>query len=109
MMVEWLTPFKTGSHTTTIDNGKECSDHEKTAAALNMNIYFPHPYHLWERGLNENTNGLIRQYIPKGSSFHEVSDEKMQKIIELPDNQPCKSLGYRTPNEVFQEVYLQSG
>lgn len=109
IMINLLKPFKDFSHTITLDNGKEFSDHEKTAAALNMNIYFAHPYHSWERGVNENTNGLIRQYIPKGSSFHDISDEKIHWITEQLNNRPRKSLGYQTPNEVFQEAYIRSG
>ena len=74
-----------------------------------MNVYFAHPYSSWERGLNENTNGLIRQYIPKGSSFDFISDEKIYFIMDRLNNRPRKSLGYRTPNEVYESALRESG
>ena len=87
----------------TADNGIEFAQHEQIAAALETHIYFAHPYHSWERGLNENTNGLIRQYIPKGNDFTELTDADIMCIQERLNNRPRKSLGYATPNEVFEE------
>jgi IS30 family transposase len=90
-------------HTITGDNGKEFAGHELTAKALDTNFYFAHPYSSWQRGCNENTNGLIRQYVPKGSSFDHVTNKDARKIMGRLNNRPRKSLGYRTPNEYWFE------
>jgi IS30 family transposase len=71
------------------------------AAGLQARIYFAHPYSSWERGLNENTNGLVRQYLPKKYAFSRISDSDLQRVEDLLNNRPRKTLGYRTPNEVF--------
>jgi IS30 family transposase len=63
--------------------------------------FFAHPYHSWERGLNENTNGLIRQYIPKGKDIDTLSDEYVAEIVEKINNRPRKRLGFKTPNQLF--------
>lgn len=104
-----LSPFKPYVFTMTADNGTEFSQHERIAAALETQVYFAHPYHSWERGLNENTNGLIRQYIPKGLSFSELSESDILFIQERLNNRPRKSLGYATPNEVFTALQQQAG
>jgi len=109
IIINLISPIKDITHTITFDNGKEFSDHENIAKKLGADIYFAHPYHSWERGLNENTNGLIRQYIKKGSSFDGISDEKIIFIQDRLNNRPRKILGYRTPNEVFDEAILRSG
>lgn len=108
-MVDLLQPMKRISHTVTLDNGKEFSGHEKIAESLDMSVYFAHPYSSWERGLNENTNGLIRQYIKKSSSFDEVTNERIRFIEDRLNNRPRKSLGYLTPNEVYQQAIFSSG
>jgi len=108
IMIKLLMPMEPTNHTVTLDNGKEFSDHEKIAQSLNINIYFAHPYSSWERGLNENTNGLIRQYIRKGSSFEDVTNERIKFIENRLNNRPRKSLGYLTPNEVYQRA-INSG
>jgi transposase, IS30 family len=69
--------------------------------ALDADGYFAHPYHSWERGLNENMNGLVRQYLPKGKSFDELTDQDVQHIMDKLNNRPRKCLGYKTPNQVF--------
>jgi len=92
-----------GAHTITADNGKEFSGHKEISKALDVDFYFAHPYSSWERGTNENTNGLIRQYLPKGTEFESVNEEKCQFIMERLNNRPRKCLGYRTPNQVFKE------
>ncbi len=69
--------------------------------ALNAQGYFAHPYHSWERGLNENTNGLIRQYLPKGTDFDSLTEKQVQEIMDKLNNRPRKCLGYKTPNQVF--------
>jgi IS30 family transposase len=82
------------------------------ARELTAEGFFAHPYHSWERGLNENTNGLIRQYIPKRKDIDDLSDEDVVKIIEKVNNRPRKCLGFKTPNQLFlgpkQHVALAS-
>ena len=89
--------------TLTFDNGTEFFAHQKMAKELNADIYFAHPYASWERGTNENTNGLIRRYLPKGSSFKNLSQKRLDQIVEQINNRPRKCLGYQTPNEIFQK------
>lgn len=109
IIIDLLKPMKDITHTITLDNGKEFSAHEQIAKSLNADVYFAHPYSSWERGLNENTNGLIRQYIPKGSSFEGVSNERIKFIENRLNNRPRKILGYYTPNEVYQTAIMLSG
>lgn len=99
--IDLLGPHKGKRHTMTFDNGKEFAGHEIMAKNLKMAVYFAHPYHSWERGLNENTNGLYRQYFPKGSSFAEVTDNQVQAAVERLNHRPRKVLGFKTPFEVF--------
>jgi IS30 family transposase len=89
------------SYTLTVDNGKEFASHKSVATALGINVYFADPYCSWQRGLNENTNGLIRQYVPKGSDIRILTDEQIEHIMNRLNNRPRKSLGFLTPNEVF--------
>lgn len=96
-----LTPYLEKTLTITADNGKEFSGHEKIKAALNADVYFAHPYSSWERGLNENTNGLIRQYFTKGSSFEKITDRDVEDVMEKLNHRPRKSLNYKTPHSVF--------
>ena len=83
----------------TFDNGREFAKHAKIAEALGAECYFAHPYHSWERGLNENANGLIRQYAPKGVNFDDFTDEQVQSIMDALNNRPRKKLGFKTPNQ----------
>lgn len=99
--IELLGPLAARVHTITVDNGKEFCEHELIAVGLQARIYFAHPYASWERGLNENTNGLVRQYFPKKYEFARISDQDLQLVEDLLNNRPRKTLGYRTPNEVF--------
>ena len=96
--------------TITSDNGKEFGDHEKIAAGLSCDFYFAHPYSSYERGTNENTNGLIRQYFPKDRDFRTITDKEIIHATKRLNNRPTcpimpfrrgKRLGYKTPNEVF--------
>ena len=89
-------------YTITADNGSEFSRHKIVAKKLNADFFFAHPYSSWERGLNENTNGLIRQYFPKKSSFKNVTEDRLKQVMSNINNRPRKTLGYRTPNEVFK-------
>ena len=93
-------------HTITFDNGKEFAYHSEIKVALNSDNYFAHPYHSWERGLNENHNGLIRQYLPKGMKLNNISYEHIAAIQEKLNNRPRKTLGYKTPNEVYEAMKL---
>ncbi len=87
--------------TITFDNGLEFAHHEEIAKGLDADIYFAHPYASWERGINENTNGLIRQYFPKGTDFSQVSDEQISYVMNRLNNRPRKTRGGRSPNELF--------
>jgi transposase, IS30 family len=98
-----LTPFKKLVHTITSDNGKEFAYHEKIAASLECNFYFAHPYHSWERGLNENTNGLLRQDFPKSTDFKTVSQKAVKKSVDRLNNRPRKTLAFKTPAVLMQE------
>jgi len=98
-LIESLTPIMEHVKTITNDNGKEFAQHERISEALKADVYFAHPYHSWERGANENTNGLIRQYITKGMSFENVTDKQIQDIQDKLNNRPRKKLNYLTPNE----------
>lgn len=86
---------------TTLDNGKENHMHYKLKTQLQMKTYFAHPYSSFERGTNENTNGLLRRYFPKKTDFQTVSQEELDEVVEELNNRPRKVLQYRTPNEVF--------
>ena len=92
---------KNKRHTITYDNGSTFTEHELTEKKVGINIYFAWPYHSWERGCNENFNGLLRQFFPKKSSFAIVTQEQIEKAVKLINNRPRKRLGYLTPNEVF--------
>lgn len=102
---EALSPYKPLLHTITADNGKEFAAHQDIAEALNISFFFARPYHSWERGANENTNGLARQYIPKGTNFDDVSDEYVAMVQDKLNNRPRKRLGYLTPIEYCQKMF----
>ncbi len=87
--------------TITLDNGLEFARHEMIAEGLGADIYFAHPYSSWERGINENTNGLIRQYFPKGSDFSEVTEEQIEHVMNRLNNRPRATRGGKSPNELF--------
>ncbi|MCP3886720.1 MAG: IS30 family transposase [Propionibacteriaceae bacterium] len=88
--------------TITFDNGKEFAGHEKIARQLECGCYFAQPYHSWERGLNENTNGLIRQYFPKKMEFTFITLEEIAFVEDRLNNRPRKCLGFKTPNAVYR-------
>jgi IS30 family transposase len=96
-----LKPLRDKIYTITSDNGLEFANHQNISKALDYNHYFCHPYSSWERGLNECTNGLIRQYIPKGTSFKDITPEYIKMIEDKLNNRPRKALNWKTPNEVF--------
>ncbi len=92
---------KRKKYTITYDNGSEFSEHESIEKKTKMKIYFAYPYHSWERGSNENTNGLIRQFFPKKTCFDNILDKDIKKVERLLNNRPRKRLNYLTPKEVF--------
>jgi IS30 family transposase len=92
--------------TVTSDNGREFAHHQQIARQLGADFYFAHPYSSWERGVNENTNGLVRQYFPKKSDFSKITDRQISTVVERLNNRPRKTLGYKTPNEVFFKLPL---
>ena len=96
-----LKPLKKHVKTITTDNGKEFAAHKKIAKTLNAEFYFARPYHSWERGLNENTNGLVRQFFPKGTDFTKLTHEEVRNVEKNLNNRPRKLLQFRTPNEKF--------
>ena len=98
-----MLPYRGNIHTLTYDNGKEFAKHALIDEILGSTGYFAHPYHSWERGLNENTNGLIRQYFPKRTDFSKVTDAQIEEVREKLNNRPRKCLGWRTPNEVISD------
>jgi IS30 family transposase len=92
--------------TMTYDNGIEMANHKWLTQNTGMDIYFAHPYSSWERGTNENTNGLIRRFLPKGTDFNKVSPERLKQIENNLNNRPRKVLGFKTPNQMRnEEIY----
>jgi len=108
-LIDMLKPYKKFVHTITSDNGKEFAKHQKIAKALNAQFYFAHPYCAWERGLNENTNGLIRQYFPKKSNLTSVNKEQIIDVQNDLNNRPRKSLDFLTPAELFLNSFVALG
>jgi IS30 family transposase len=104
VILKGLKPLAPQVQTLTYDNGKEFALHQDISNELDANGYFAHPYHSWERGLNENTNGLIRQYFPKGKDLAEVTDAEVQEVMDKLNNRPRKCLGFKTPNQVFSGI-----
>lgn len=100
-LVDMLSPFQDKVLTITVDNGKEFTFHKEISKELGADVYFAHPYHAWERGLNENTIGLIRQYFPKKSSFEGINRRDTCFVESRLNLRPRKSLEYRTPLECF--------
>jgi IS30 family transposase len=100
-VIKRLGAYKDRVKTITYDNGREFTDHERMAKELDMSVYFAHPYSSWERGTNENSNGLVRQFFPKGRSLLQVSDEELEWVTERLNHRPRKVLNWRTPHEVF--------
>ena len=105
--IRLLKPYKDVLHSITADNGKEFAYHEQIAKALDTEFYFAHPYHSWERGLNENTNGLLRQYWPKRTAFRNVSQAEIKFVIRELNDRPRKTLGYETPADLMHNYRMQ--
>lgn len=100
-VVRGLHPYQSAVQSITYDNGQEFSDHAGMAQDLDARIYFAHPYASWERGVNENTNGLIRQYFPKDRDRTHVTEHELKEVMATLNHRPRKTLGYQTPHEVF--------
>lgn len=99
-----LSGVKDFVHTLTSDNGKEFSRHQEVSKSLDAHFYFAKPYHSWERGLNEHTNGLVRQYFPKSKRFDEITDDELLEVEILLNNRPRKVLEFCSPIEVFDRL-----
>lgn len=102
--VRCLWPYRDRVLTITQDNGREFARHEEVAEQLEADIYFAHPYASWERGLNENSNGLIRQYFPKDRELRDVNPDELKEAVDRLNHRPRKLLGYQTPYEAFHHV-----
>ena len=100
-LIKMMKPYKKWVHTITSDNGKEFSEHQKIAKELDADFYFAHPYCSWERGLNENTNGLIRQYFPKKTSLVDVNKEHVVEVQNKLNYRPRKLLDFQMPAHLF--------
>ena len=85
----------------TFDNGKEFAEHAMLTRHLGLEVYFADPYASWQRGTNENTNGLLRQFFPKGTDFTQISHREVARVEQLLNERPRRRLGYRTPVEIL--------
>ena len=102
-VISLLTPFMRCVHTLTTDNGKEFAQHQRIAEKLDADFFFAHPYASWERGANENMNGLIREFFPKKMQFESITKKDVAMAMHRLNHRPRKCLGFRTPHEVFME------
>lgn len=100
-VIDMLRPYKYQVRSITSDNGTEFAEHEKISKDLEVGFFFAHPYSSWERGTNENTNGLVRRIYPKKTDFKTVTNVDLQKLQDKLNNRPRKVLGYYTPNEMY--------
>jgi len=105
--LELLEDWQAIIHTITSDNGKEFANHKNIAEKLNIDYYFAKPYHSWQRGANENLNGLIRQYFPKKSDFEQITEKQILDVQKQLNNRPRKRFGYKTPNEIFRFMIIK--
>lgn len=101
---EFETLSKKARKTFTNDSGPEFAEHETLETLLKMKVYFAHPYHSWERPVNENTNRQLRRFFPKGTYFEEIEDWELDWAVKLINNKPRKRLNYHTPAEVFHSL-----
>jgi transposase, IS30 family len=101
--IELLQDWKLLIKTITSDNGKEFANHQAIANSLEIDFFFAKPYHSWERGANENLNGLVRQYFPKKTNFALITKKDTETVTNILNNRPRKRFGFKTPNEIFAE------
>ena len=104
-IIRILRPYKDRVKTLTFDNGSEFTEHRKIAQALDAETYFAHPYSSWERGINENTNGLLRQFFPKRTDFRKLTWKQVKDATDNLNNRPRKTRGYLTPNQLFKNEF----
>lgn len=102
--IKTLMPLKQWLFTITGDNGKEFAQHEKISKELNIDFFFAKPCHSWERGANENLNGLVRQYFPKKTNFADITNEQVKEVEDKLNNRPRRRFGFLTPNEMFNQL-----
>ena len=100
-IIRMLKPYTDKVKTLTFDNGSEFVEHEKIAKSLNAETFFAHPYSSWERGINENTNGLLRQFFPKKTDFKTITNQELKNAVNNLNNRPRKTRNYKTPNQLF--------
>ena len=103
-VIDLLKPIKDAVHTLTVDNGKEFADHQNIANALDAKVYFAHPYSPWQRGLSENTNGLLRQYFPKKKYLASVQQSEIDVVIDKLNNRPRTTLNFDTPTQKSEKL-----
>lgn len=103
-LIDGVKPFKAMVRSITFDNGKEFAQHELIASELNCQTFFANPYHSWERGSNENANGLLRQYFPKGKSLNFTTSQEVGLVQQKINTRPKKVLGYNCPDAVFKKA-----
>ena len=102
VIIRALSEIKGQVHTLTMDNGNEFAQHKRVANALLAKVYFAHPYCAWERGANENTNGLLRPYFLKRTNVKTITQANIRRAENWLNNRPRKALEFRSPNEVFK-------
>lgn len=103
-VIDLLRPYKTHVHTITADNGREFANHQEITKQLETKVYFAHPYSAWERGANENANGLLRQYIPKGTDLRKIDEDWINYAMKQINHRPKKCLGFKQPAIVFKAL-----
>jgi len=106
-MIDVLLPYKSDVQTITSENGTEFARHKEISEKLDASFYFAHPYSSWERGVNENTNSLIRQYVPKKQGFENISELEIKEVQTKINRKPRKKLGYLTLAQVFYRILLE--
>jgi IS30 family transposase len=107
--IELLEDWQPYLHTITTDNGKEFANHKNLAKTLCIAFFFARPYHSWERGANENLNGLVRQYFPKKSDFTLITVKQVNEAVDKLNNRPRKRFGFKNPNEIFEQAIQNNG
>ena len=105
-LIDMTLPYKNYIKTITADNGNEFSDFKRVEKKLNLQFFFAHPYSSWERGLNEHTNGLVRQYIPKNTDFKDITDKEIKKYQYKINNRPRKVLDFEKPKDLFYQKVI---
>ena len=104
-----LAEFKSNMHTITTNNGKEFANHKIIAETLEIDYFFAKPYHSWERGSNENLDGLVRQYFPKGFDFTKITNEQIKFVENKLNNRPRKRFGFLSPNQAYSQALKNNG